>query len=109
MNATLTRPAITLHIHVCDQRRGYRVTFEGPDAEDRAIAFLKDRSSTGRYAVGHQFGNHNWWEDDDDPIDEQYTRLIDFLYPLCEHQMSADNCHGPDHFMSADQERALWG
>lgn len=41
------------------------------------------------------------------PWTPSQLRLMDYLFPQCEHQMSAELCMGPDHFMSADQERAM--
>lgn len=89
----------TLQIHICAERRGYQVTFCN---QQQAIAFLSARSST-----------HAWDEipnfrgDGLGSVPGDWHELIDFLYPTCEHGMSADLCHGPDHFMSADQERAM--
>lgn len=37
---------ITLEAHICDQRRSYRVTFEGPQAEIMAMLFIDARRST---------------------------------------------------------------
>ena len=89
----------TLHIHICDQRRGYNVTFA---TEDQAIAFLAPRQST-----------HTWWElgaEDHSPVRSvpvTWTKLLDFLYPTCEHGLSLDLCHGPTHYMSAAEEQAM--
>lgn len=88
----------SLMIYICDQRRSYKATFS---TEEQALAFLAPRTST-----------HTWWElgaeDHSDPsVPVTWSKLLDFLYPLCEHQMSLDSCYGPDHFMSADQERMM--
>ena len=86
----------TIHIHICDQRRGYNVTFS---TEHQAIDYLTPRSST-----------HTWWElnqNDGGSVPQSWSRLLDFLYPLCEHGLSLDLCHGPDHYMSAAQEHAM--
>ena len=89
-----------LHIHICAERRGYNVTFS---TEDQAIAFLTPKSST-----------HAWWELNTEnsagprgSVPVSWIKLQEFLYPTCEHGMSADLCYGPDHFMSADQEEAM--
>ena len=37
---------IILEAHICDQRRSYRVTFEGPQAENMALSFINIRHST---------------------------------------------------------------
>lgn len=83
----------TIHVHICDQRRGFNATFS---TEDQAIAFLSARNST-----------HARWESESNPVPLTWTKLIDFLYPTCEHGMMADQCYGPNHFMDADQERAM--
>jgi len=88
----------SLMIHICADRRGYKVTFSN---EDQAISFLKARSST-----------HAWWELDTEDggqgsVPVSWTKLLDYLYPLCEHGLSLDLCEGPDHYMTADQERAM--
>ena len=95
---TTTRETATLHIHVCAQRRGYNVTFS---TEAQALIFLAVRVST-----------HNWWElntENGGPgsVPATWTQLLDYLYPVCEHGLSADLCHGPNHYMSADEERAM--
>lgn len=41
------------------------------------------------------------------PLTPGDYRLLDYLYPTCEHGMSATSCYGPDHFMSREQEMAL--
>lgn len=38
---------------------------------------------------------------------DTFPKAFSALFPLCEHQMSLSNCYGPDHYMSAEQERAL--
>jgi len=43
------------------------------------------------------------------PLTPSQLRLMEHLYPTCEHGMSADLCMGPDHFMSRDQETARFG
>jgi hypothetical protein len=90
--------SITLEIHVCDQRRvSYPVVFEGdgPDVEARALQFVKARSST-----------HAIYEIEATPIPEQYGQLLDWLYPTCEHGLSASNCYGPQHYYFDEEEQA---
>jgi hypothetical protein len=89
----------TLHVHICSERRGYNVTFS---TEDQAIAFLAPKSST-----------HAWWELTPEDasgvagsVPASWVKLLDFLYPLCEHGMAGD-CYGPNHFMTAEQEQAM--
>lgn len=89
-------PDITLLMHVCAQRRAYRVTFEaGPHAEDLALAFVQARLST--HAVS---------EIEEHPIDERYGRLLDELYPTCTHGLDASNCYGPQHYYYDEEEQA---
>jgi hypothetical protein len=89
----------TIHVHICAERRGYNVTFS---TEDQLIAYLTPRNST-----------HTWWElaaEDHSQarsVPVEWRKALDFLYPMCEHGMGLDGCYGPDHFMSADQERAM--
>lgn len=83
----------TLLIHICAARRAYRVTFS---TEAQAIAFLQQRSAT-----------HAFEEVDGGSVPATWLALIDYLYPLCEHYLSADLCYGPNHYMSAEQEEAM--
>lgn len=90
----------TLLIHICDQRRAYRATFS---TEEQAIAFLAPRSSTHSWeeipsAPGDGCGNGS--------VPVTWYKLLDFLYPLCEHGMSLDLCEGPNHYMTAYEEAA---
>lgn len=41
-------------------------------------------------------------------VDEEHTTVLgsamsDVFYPICEHQMSAHLCYGPDHYPREDQ------
>ena len=83
----------TLQIHICDQRRSYLATFS---TEEQAVAFII-RKSTG----------HAFFEVDEHPLPQDWTELLETLYPTCEHGMSESSCYGPDHFMSAAQEQAM--
>lgn len=87
--------SVTLETHVCAARHSYKVTFEGPEAEATALAFIDGRSSTHAFA-----------ELDDKPLDyEQFPLLYEVLYPTCEHGMSLDLCYGPAHY-ATDEEIA---
>jgi hypothetical protein len=89
--------AITLDVHGDSQ--SYRVVFEGSDAQAWALAYRAARSRT-----------HHFSEAGDAPFSHAaFPAFADALYPTCEHGMSAELCMGPDHFMSYDQERALYG
>lgn len=83
----------TLEIHICDQRRSYLATFT---TQEQAVAFMTSRSST-----------HAISEIQDQPVPDDWTDLLEALYPTCEHGMSLNLCEGPDHFMSAAQEQAM--
>ena len=70
---------------------------------DQAVAFIERNS-----------GNHAFSEIEDQPVappvgpvTPDIIRLLDALYPTCEHGMSLALCCGPDHFPSAAQERAM--
>lgn len=64
-----------------------------PEADAAAAAFFRTASTM---ATGH--AAH---------VDESSTYLgpamADVFYPLCEHQMSANLCYGPEHFPREDQ------
>jgi hypothetical protein len=76
----------------------YRVTFEGPDAQAWALAYITARP-------GYYFD-----EIHTAPLSRRHADLHARLYPVCDHGMSADLCEGPDHYMTRDQEIALgWG
>ena len=98
MITPLLHPPITLEIHICDQRRSYLVTFEGPDAQRMAIEFVKTRSAT-----------HAIWELQDQPdrwIDHRHGELLELLYPTCPHGLSESNCYGPQHYYFDEEEQA---
>ena len=89
----------TLQIHICDQRRSYKATFS---TEAQALAFLAPRSTTHAWEeIRHLHGQ------DAGSVPATWTKLLDFLYPTCEHGLSLDLCAGPDHYMSAAQEQAM--
>lgn len=84
---------ITLEIHICDQRRSYTARFS---TEQQALDFLAPRGMT--HAV-HEVEAH--------PLDyATCPRLLEFLYPACEHGLSASNCYGPQHYEYDDEEQA---
>jgi hypothetical protein len=97
MTTAANAPAdIALDIHICDQRRSFRVTFTGPDAEAHALAFLAPRCST-----------HATHEIENEPIDsDAFPLLYAYLYPECEHGMSLSNCYGPQHYYFDEEEQA---
>lgn len=93
MTITATDGTATLLIHICNQRRAFRVTFS---TEAQAIDFLSCRTST-----------HNWEEIGTGSVPAHWTALLDFLYPVCEHGLSLDLCYGLNHYMSVEQEEAM--
>jgi hypothetical protein len=112
MSSTVTEPTtrVALEIHICDQRRSYTAEFADGD---QAVAFMK-RKADEAHAAGYTYGNYNITEMEDrpvapmsGPVTPDVIRLLAELYPTCEHGMSLELCCGPDHFMSAEQERAM--
>ena len=90
--------AIALRMTACKTGHSYIVKFYGEDAEDHALAFFDRKGMT-----------HVIEEVEGDFIDQGYKRIIEKLYPLCEHGMSADLCSGPQHYAYDDEERAHYG
>lgn len=88
--------AITLDVHVCATYVGSRLhsghTFTATFAtEDQAIDYIGRKSSTCAF-----------WTRDDSPIDG-YDRLMEVLFPTCEHGLSESLCMGPAHY-ATDEE-----
>lgn len=83
---------IVLDVHICDQRRSYLARFS---TEAQAIDFMSVRGST-----------HAVTELEEYPVPRSCEKLLDVLYPTCEHGLSADLCMGPNHYPTYDQERA---
>lgn len=88
------------------------VTFEGPDAEAHALAFLDRNSYPTRRALDFV------WDlpvnEDSDPaaVDaffDAFPQLVARRFPTCEHGADAGLCMGPAHYPTAEQERHLWG
>lgn len=79
-----TDPAILLEAHICDQRRSYLVGFA---SEAQALIWASAHMKT-----------HAIHELEERPIPSRYDALLDWLYPTCEHGLSADNCYGFDHY-----------
>ena len=76
----------------------YVVTFEGASAEEWALSYIAARPSFYFSELLYRPVSH-----------AAFPRLVDALYPTCEHGMALELCNGPDHFLSRDQEMALWG
>ncbi len=79
---------ITLLATHCENSVIYRVTFEGPRAEDVALAYMSDRGWTHAFDV-----------DDTAPVDPRHTRVVRKLMPeSCPHGLSMWLCEGPSHY-----------
>lgn len=79
----------------------YQATFQGPRAEDIALKFLADRP-------GHKFAPIEGHDIDV----EAFPRIVEAIWPVCHHGMSADLCMdpvGPHHFGTAEWERQHYG
>lgn len=75
---------IALWANHCKKGTNFIVRF--PD-EDQALAWIKERAST-----------HVVSQIESEPIPETAERLLDYLYPSCEHGLSASLCVGPNHY-----------
>ncbi len=113
--------SIKLEVHICDQRRSYAVTFEGPQAENMALAFMAARRATHVVSEWMDYDEVDRYDEDGEfrgmtqvPSEGQphlidgiaYPRLYAALNPTCEHGMSAWLCYGPAHYAS-DAEIAM--
>lgn len=90
---------IMLDVHVCATYVGSKLysghTFTATFAhESQAVEYIGRKSSTCAF-----------YTRDDSPIDG-YAKLMDTLYPTCEHGLSASLCMGPGHYPTDEQERA---
>lgn len=68
-----------------------------PEADAAAADFFRRACA---YTVGQPYNAAH--------VDEEKTNhlglaVADYFFPLCEHQMSANLCYGPDHFPREDQ------
>jgi hypothetical protein len=91
---------VTLGIGVCDARIYYEVDFY---SASQALAFIERKSAEDK-ANGYPYGNHAVEELYDyplapfGPLSEDTLALYDYLYPTCEHGLSAALCSGPMHY-----------
>lgn len=92
---------IVLEVHICDQRRSYKATFTGPEADALAAQFIKDKNATCNHVC------YPW--DQEDEVWATADLTVAALYPTCEHGMSLSLCYGPYHFPSAADEAAWEG
>lgn len=83
-----------------------------PEAEAAAVAFFRRSGGVqdGKW-VGGTYTVASFLPEDveEGESGEPGPILMDYFFPTCEHGMSLSLCMGPDHFPSAEQERALWG
>lgn len=92
--------SIVLEVTVLDQgQHSFKVRFFGPQAEDNALAYVERKDN----------GDYYFSDPEDEPVDAEFTRLIERLWPKCEHGMSANSCFGPQHYWMDDEERAHYG
>ncbi len=88
---------VQIMLHICAERRAYRVTWTGRPAEvaQRVITFLESKKET-----------HAW---DILELPPALHDLEAWLYPTCEHGLSLELCAGPQHYPYDEDERAYWG
>lgn len=86
-----------LEVHICDQRRSYLAQFPN---EQSAIEFYRRKKGTNNHAI---------FEVEEASVPRDWERLLEVLYPTCEHGLSEALCWGPNHYPTADQERERWG
>jgi len=90
--------ATSITLEVWGQGVAYEVTFEGPQAQDRALAYVSARKAL-------HFGDVY-----DRPFSyEAFPAMADLLHPMCHHTMSLSQCmdpYGPNHFGTREQELA---
>lgn len=85
----LNHGPLVIEAHICKERRGYQVTFEGTDEQidARATEWIQARMSTHAVQVDGIRSNVS-----------RFPRLQDLLFPICEHGLSLDLCYGPNHY-----------
>lgn len=95
----------TLVVSVCGSH-SYRATFH---RECDVIDFIQRRMAVNESlaAAGTYSGGYSWSPVEDCPLPESWEALDRLLFPTCEHGLSADLCWGPNHYPTADEERAM--
>lgn len=92
--------AITLGFYNHETGANFTAVFEGPQAEQRAVAFMLDRRTT-----------HTCHELPEAPLDGSFSQVSDLLYPMCHHMMDAQQCmdpYGEHHFGTREWEMATY-
>lgn len=98
--ATVPAPSeTTITLAASGNAVSYEVTFEGPQAEDRALAYISAHKAL------------HFTEVFDRPFNGyRFDRLDEVLHPQCHHGMSLHLCmdpYGENHFGSREQEIAM--
>jgi hypothetical protein len=86
------------------------VTFEGPDAEAHALAYITRNSYPQRLALDFIWDLPVNEESDAAEVDaffDAFPGIVARRFPTCEHGMDATRCYGPGHYPDAEQERAM--
>lgn len=84
------------------QANGARARKVGFSTEAQALTYLRRFSGTHHISEAAADDQERYA-----PMPTSWTLVQDLVYPMCEHGLSLDLCHGPQHYMSADQERAM--
>lgn len=95
---------LTIEVHVCDERRSFIVSFDGPaaHAEATALRYMDHLNEQAKHA-GYTWGNYAFHLDESNPPSpEQFPKLYDRLFPLCGHGMSLDLCEDPINHYGRD-------
>lgn len=94
MEATLA-----LEVRLCNDQHWYIVRWDGDEnaVDQRAVSFVRARLST--CVFNEVEGEEVSWA--------RFPLLWEVMNPLCEHQLPADRCYGPDHYPNSDQEMAF--
>lgn len=101
-NAADTMDSICFEVMACDGSARWEVVFEGPDAEDHALAYWEARSAA-----------HALHEVISRPFNyTTFPRMAAKVNPICHHGMSANLCMDPigeHHFGTREWEMANYG
>lgn len=102
--ATVATP-FKLEMVVCGYR-SYVVKFY---RECDVIDFIRryERKNEAQRDAGQFGGGYAWFALEDSPVPDQWDALYHLLFPTCDHGLSEDLCWGPNHYPTADEERAM--
>lgn len=93
----MTTDTLTLVAYHCANGVGYRVTFEGPRVERRALRWMNRKAATHAFALDEEY-----------PVPRWCIRLWDRLFPLCHHGLSLDLCADPINHYPRDDDYGYW-